>query len=161
MTETPSLRFAERPNPPTPGTAEYDQWAKDSTLSYPGGGLTAAYGNLAQTLNFTGLGFQCNPLETLVAVNSAEVERVIGQPKTSRKSYTYSKQKFSKKNSSLAAAGKPVIVRTAVGDYQARLTGSMSRLVDYFCDNKNLLFDAIWIYSPSGAEYGPISPSQS
>ena len=160
MTETPTLRFAERPNVPSPGTAEYEQWAKDATLSYPGGGLTAAYGNLAQTLNMSGLGFQCDPLQTLVSVNAAQVERVIGQPPGSRKSYTYSKEKFAKKNSSAGAAGLPVIVRTGVGDYQARLTGSMSRLINYFCDNKNLIFDEIWIFSPRGAEYGPITPAQ-
>jgi hypothetical protein len=161
MTTTPEVRFAERPNPPTAGSAEYDRWTKESTLSYPGGGLTAAYGNLAQTLNMTGLSFQCKPTETTVSVNPTNVERVIGQPLSARKGYSYSLKKFSKKNASLAAAGLPVVVRTGVGDYTARLTGPMARLIDYFCDNKNLIFDELWVYSPKGAEYGPITPAES
>lgn len=158
MTQTPTPKFATRPNPPTFPSVEYDQWTKDATLSYPGGGLTAAYGNLAQTLNMSGLGFQCNPLETLVTVNPTSVERVIGQPATARKGTSYSRKKFSKKNSSNAAGGQIVTIRTPVGDYTARLTGSMTRLVDFFCDNANLIFDEVWIYSPRGAAYGPLTP---
>ena len=57
-----------------------------------------------------------------------------------------------------AAAGQQVRVVTSVGEYTARLTGSVSALATYLCDNNNALYDAVYIYSPRGAEYGPFTP---
>jgi hypothetical protein len=158
MTQTPAPRFVTRPTPPAINTPEYDRWTKESALSYPGGTLTSAYGNLVQTISIDSIGFQCSPPEKAVSVPASNPVLTIGQPAISRKSYSYNRKQYAKKNSSLAAAGHQVRVVTAVGEYTARLTGSISALATYLCDNNNALYDAVYVYSPRGAEYGPFTP---
>lgn len=121
--------------------------------------MTASYGNLIQTLAVNTIGFNCNPSTKNVSVPQATVVRTIGGASSTRKAYQYTKKRFNKKNSSLAAAGYPVVIRTQVGDYTARLTGSMEALAAYLCDKSAALYDSVYVYSPRGAEYGPFNPS--
>lgn len=154
MTQTPAPRIATRPNVPAAGTPEYDRWRKEMSLSYAGGNLTSAYGNLIQTINFAEVPFACGDVDTAtISVGAASPVLTIGGPAITRKAYTYTKKKFHKKNSSLAAAGEQVRVVTAVGEYTARLTGSMEALANYFCNNSVHLYDDVTVYSPSGAAY--------
>lgn len=154
MTQTPSPRIAVRPNVPAAGTPEHARWRKEMSLSYAGGNLTAAYGNLIQTINFAAIPFSCGSVDTVtVSVGTASPVLTIGQPPTSRRAYTYTKKKYHKKNSSLAAAGEQVRVVTDVGEYTARLTGTMEALATYFCNNSAQLYGDVTVYSPSGAAY--------
>ena len=159
MTQTPAPRFVTRPTPPSVGTPEYQRWSKESALAFPGGTLTSAYGNLIQTVNLDTIGFQCNPPTKQVSVTSSSVTRTIGGASTTRSAYSFTKKQYSKKNSSSAAAGQPVRVVTSVGEYTARLTGSMSALADFLCANGAAIYDGFSVYSPAGAEYGPFTPS--
>ena len=159
MTATPAPRFVTRPTPPAINTPEYDRWTKESSLSFPGGTITAAYGNLIQTLSIDTIGFNCNPTTVNVSVPPATVTRTIGGATSQRAGYSYVKKQFNKKNSSSAAAGYPIRIRTAVGDYTARLTGSMEAFATYLCNNGPAIYDSIYVYSPRGAEYGPFNPT--
>ena len=159
MTQTPAPRFVTRPTPPNVGTPEYSRWSKEAALAFPGGTLTAAYGNLIQTVSLDSIGFQCNPPTKQVSVTSTSVTRTIGGPSTTRSAYSFTKKQWAKKNSSLAAAGEPVRVVTSVGEYTARLTGSMSALADFLCANGSAIYDGFSVYSPAGAQYGPFTPS--
>jgi hypothetical protein len=151
--------FVQRPTPPAINTPEYERWAKESAVSFAGGTLTAAYGNLIQTLALGSIGFDCNPPTKSVSVPQATVTRTIGGQSTQRKAYQYTKKQFNKKNSSLAAAGEPVVIRTSVGEYTARLTGSMEALATFLCNNGAAIYDSVYVYSPAGAEYGPFNPT--
>lgn len=155
MTQTPTPRFVPRPDPPAAGTWEYKRWAKEASLSYAGGSITSAYGNLAQTFNEVNLQAVCSPTEKQVSVTSATVTNTIGGATSQRAGYTYTKKQYNKTNSSQAAAGEPIRIVTDIGEYEARLTGSMQALATWLCDNGSALFGTIYVYSPRGAAYGP------
>lgn len=159
MTQTPAPKFVTRPDPPAVGTPEYSRWSKETALAFPGGTLTAAYGNLVQTVNLNSIGFQCNPPTKQVSVTSTSVTRTIGGASSTRSAYSFTKKQYNKKNAGSAAAGEPVRVVTSVGEYTARLTGSMSALADFLCANGAAIYDGFSVYSPAGAEYGPFVPS--
>ena len=159
MTQTPVPRFETRPSVPSVGTPEYQRWSKETALSYPGGALTSTYGNLIQTVALSSIGFQCNPPTKQVSVTSTSVTRTIGGPSSTRSAYSFTKKQYNKKNSGNAAAGQPVRIVTSVGEYTARLTGSMAALAEFLCANKAAIYDGFSVYSPAGAEYGPFAPS--
>lgn len=153
MTQTPQPKFAIRPEPPLVNSFDYRRWSKEYSLSYNGGSLTSAYGNLIQTINFAGIPMSCEATSKNVSVGASSVVRTIGQPATARKAYTYTRKSYYKKNGSLAAGGEPVRVITDVGEYTARLTGSMEALVTYICANRGQLYGDVTIYSPAGSRY--------
>jgi len=157
MTATPTPMFAQRPNPPAINTTEYERWSKEQAIAFNGGTLTSAYGNLIQTFSLDAIGFSCTAPTTSVSVPATTVTRTIGGASTQRASYQYTKKQFNKKNSSLGAAGHPVRIVTSVGEYTARLTGSMEAFATFLCDNPAALYDSIYVYSPRGAEYGPFT----
>ena len=155
MTQTPTLYFATRPDPPAINTPEYVAWSRKQSIAFTGGTLTATYGNLVQTLNISGLADVCATTSQSVSVPSHTRTNTIGGAATSVAGFQYTRQKINKKNSSLSAAGDPIVISTDIGTYQARLTGSISALHDWLCRNTGLLYSAITVYSPSGAAYGP------
>lgn len=157
MTDTPMPRFVVRPTVPVVGSPGYNYWAKEQTIAYEGGTLTSAYGNLIQTLALGSLATQCAPPTRSVSVTSSTVVRTIGQPGSSRKAYTFVKKQYRKKNGGAAAAGEVVRIVTSVGEYDARLTGSMQALADYLCANRAAIYDPFTVYSPAGAAYGPFT----
>lgn len=159
MTQTPSVRFATRPDVPGINTSEYDRWTKESSISFDGGSLTAAYGNLIQTLNISGLSFNCNPPTKNVSVPPATVTRTIGGATSQRAGYSYTKKQFNKMNSSLSAGGQPITVVTGVGEYTARLTGSLEAFATFLCDNTSVIYDSVYFFSERGASYGPFNPT--
>lgn len=159
MEDTPTLMAATRPAVPNVGTPEYARWSKESSIAFDGGTLTAAYGNLIQTLDMDAIGFSCSAATKQVSVTSSAPVLTIGQPPISRKTYTYTKKQFNKKNAGSAAAGEPVRIVTSVGEYTARLTGSIESLATFLCTNSAAIYDAFDVYSPRGAAYGPFTPS--
>ena len=159
MTQTPTPMFVTRPSPPIVSNPEYERWAKEAALTFPGGSLTSAYGNLIQTVALGSLTSVCNPPTKSVSVKSHSRTNTIGGTATNVAAHNYVKSQYPKKNSSGGAAGEPVRVVTSVGEYQARLTGSMQDLAEYLCANGAAIYDAFWVYSPSGAQYGPFTPS--
>jgi hypothetical protein len=151
--------FAQRPDPPAINTPELDQWTKERAISFAGGTLTAAYGNLIQTFSLDAIPNNCNPSTKNVTVGPATVTRTIGGASTQRAGYSYVKKQFNKKNSSAGAAGYQVLIVTSVGEYTARLTGSMDAFATFLCDNGQALYDTIRVYSPRGADYGTFTPT--
>ena len=128
-------------------------------MSFNGGTLTAAYGNLIQTFWLSGIGFNCNPPTKNVSVPPTTVTRTIGGTTSQRAGYAYTKKQFNKKNSSLAAGGEQILIVTGVGEYTARLTGSLEDFATFMCDNTGLIYDSIYFYSERGAQYGPFNPT--
>lgn len=159
MTQTPDLRFVQRPSPPNVSDPEYKRWAQEAALTYPGGTLTSAYGNLIQTIALSSVGTMCNPPTTSVSVKAHTRTNTIGGTASNVAAHNYVKSQYPKKNSSAGAAGEPVRVVTSVGEYDARLTGSMQDLSAFLCANGPAIYDAFWVYSPSGAQYGPFTPT--
>ncbi len=157
MTQTPSLYFAVRPDPPAINTPEYVAWSREQSISFEGGTVTATYGNLIQTFNLPGLTDACSRTSISVSVPSHSRTNTIGGASTTVSGFQYTRQQFNKKNSSLGAAGEPIVIRTDIGQYQARLTGSMTAFADWICKNTGTLYSAITVYSPSGAAYGPFA----
>lgn len=153
MTQTPTPRFAIRPDVPLVNSFDYRRWSKQFTLSYEGGSITSTYGNLIQTINFSGIPVACNNATKPVSVGATTVVRTIGQPGTPRKAYNYNKPQYYKKNSSLAAGGYPIRVVTDVGEYTARLSGDISALAKYICSHTGQLYGDVSVFSPSGAQY--------
>lgn len=158
MTATPL--FATPPTPPAAGSAEEKRWAKDSSISWNGGSMTAAYGNLAQT-------FSLSALQTVCA-GSIDVQRsgytttrtnTIGGSSKSVTVPSTTYKRYPKHNASLAAAGEAFRIVTPLGEYTARVTGDIQDFVAYLCANSSALYGTITVYSGRGAEYGPFSPS--
>jgi hypothetical protein len=158
MTQTPSPRFATRPPIPGVGTPEYVRWSKEFALPFAGGTLSSAYGNMVQTFNLAGYTNYCAATSINVSRTSSSVVNTIGGSAITRAGTTYVKKQYKKKNAGLAAAGETVVIRTDVGEFEARLTGSMQSLVEFVCANSGLLYGPIEVFSPSGASYGPFNP---
>lgn len=159
MTQTPAPRYVTRPDAPSINTPEYDRWTKESAVSFKGGSLSATYGNLIQTLNVAGIGFNCNPPTKNVSVPAATVTYTIGGPSATRKSFSYSKKQFNKKNSSMSAGGQPVRIVTGVGEYTGRLTGNLEDFAAFLCENSAFIYDSVYFFSERGAQYGPFNPT--
>lgn len=159
MTQTPDLRFVQRPSPPNVSDPEYKRWAQEAALTYEGGSLTSAYGNLIQTVAVSSLTPVCNPPTKSVSVKAHTRINTIGGATSNVAAHNYVKSQYPKKNSSAGAAGEPVRVVTSVGQYEARLSGSMQDLATYLCANGSAIYDPFWVYSPSGAQYGPFNPT--
>ena len=157
MTQAPTPYFATRPDPPAINTPEYVIWSRDQSISFTGGTVTAAYGNLIQTFNLPGIADTCATTSKSVSVSGHTRTNTIGGASTVVAGYQYTRTQFNKKNSSLGAAGEPIIIRTDIGQYQARLTGSMTAFADWICKNTGLLYSEVTVYSPSGAAYGPFT----
>ena len=154
----PEPRLVDRPTPPQPNTPDYDRWTKQQAISWEGGSITAAWGNIVQTWNLDTLNYMCQEKKTITVTKSSH-QRVntIGQPATNVSGTTYTQTVYPKKTSSLAAAGEVVRIVTDIGEYTARLTGPMELFAKFACDNVNAQFGSMTIYSPRGASYGPIS----
>ena len=155
MTQTPSLYFATRPTPPAINTPEYNVWSRDQSISFNGGTLTAAYGNLIQTFNLAGVTDACSSTSKSVTVKQHSRVNTIGGPSITVQSFQYTRQQFNKKNSGMAAAGEPIVIRTDIGEYTARLTGGVNAFAAWICANTGLLYGPVSFFSPNGAPYGP------
>ena len=161
MTQTPTPKFFLRPTPPQAGTPEYTRWSQDASLTYDGGSVTAAYGNLVQTFAEGAIGNKCAPSTKQVNVSSTTVTNTIGGTTSQRAGYAYTRKQWNKQNSSQAAGGLPIVIKTDLGEFEARLHGSMTALNEWLCANPLALFDSVWIYSPRDAQYGPFNPISS
>lgn len=159
MTQTPMPRFVTRPDAPSVSNPEYARWSKEASLTYEGGSLTSAYGNLVQTVAVGSLNPICNPPTKSVSVKAHTRTNTIGGATTNVAAHNYVLSQYPKKNSSAGAAGETVRVVTSVGEYDARLTGSMEALASYLCANGQAIYDPFWVYSPRGAQYGPFTPT--
>ena len=156
MTATPY--FLTRPTPPAASTDEYTRWKKESTLNFPGGYLTATYGNLIQTFTMSGTD-ACSGTQVDSTRKAHSRTNTIGGASISVAQAQYSYTKYPKRNGGNAAGGQPITVVTSVGSYTARLGGDIQDLVGWLCGNGTAqLYDAIEFVSPNGAHYGPFSP---
>ena len=158
MTATPL--FATPPVIPIAGSNEEKRWAKESSISWNGGSMTAAYGNLAQTFSMSSLQSVCtNAVDVQRAGYTVTRTNVIGGGSTSVSVPASTYKRYPKHNASLAAGGEPFRIVTPVGEYTARVTGDVQDFVKYLCDNRNALIGTLYVYSGRGTEYGPFNPS--
>jgi len=160
MTDTPTVRFATRPNPPVVTDLEYEAWSRRGTLNYDGGYIEATYGDLIQTWSL-GETDACAGQSRAVVRTSSTRTNTIGGATTPVAGSNYVYTAYPKRNSSLAAGGALFTVHTDIGSYTARVGGDVQTLIAYVCNNTNQLYSPISIQSASGAWYGPFSPSDS
>jgi hypothetical protein len=148
-----------RPDIPEAGSEEDKRWRKENSISWNGGSLTAAYGNIVQTWNADG--------NNLIDDTKVEVDRAGYSAKRKNKysdeavtvtvpSGTYTR--YPRHNSSLAAGGEAYRIQTDVGEYTARVSGDVQDFIKYLIEKRSSLFGPIWIYTGNGAEYGPFNP---
>ena len=156
MTATPY--FTSIPTPPQAGTDEYTRWTKESTLNFPGGYITATYGNLIQTFSMTGTD-ACDGTTVSVTRKAHDRVNTIGGSSTPIAQKNFSYKKYPKRNGGSAAGGELITITTSVGSYTARLGGDIQDLVGWLCGNgTGQLYSSIDITSPNGAHYGPFAP---
>lgn len=158
MTATPTPRFVGLPTPPQPNTPEYKRWAKEASLSFPGGSLTATYGNLVQTFSLAGMSAACTASPLNVSRKGHSRVNTIGGPTTSVAAASYTLKRYPSKRSGNAAAGQPIEIVTDIGSYTARLTGDIQDFVSYLCGNGSNFIGNFSFYSEHGTEFGPFGP---
>lgn len=130
------------------------------TLAYPGGTITAARGNLEQTLAVgSASSAYCQAATESFSRTGHQRVNKIGGTATSVKATTVSVKKYPTGTTNQAAAGQAVEVLTGAGSYTARVTGSMQALVAYLCSIENTVFDYMTVVSQQGTIYGPIGPA--
>ena len=157
---TPTPRFAVRPSVPAAGSPLDLQWRKSLTLAYPGGSITAARGNLEQTLSIgSAQSAYCQAATESISRSGHQRVSKIGGPAVSVKATTYSVKKYPTGTTNQAAAGQAVEVLTGAGSYTARVTGTMQALMAHLCSIENTVFDYITVVSQQGTIYGPIGPA--
>jgi len=156
----PTLYFATRPDVPSVGTDDYNRWKKESTLNFPGGYITATYGNLIQTFAMTGTG-ACDGVQSSVSRRSHTRTNVIGGDSKTIGATSFTVTKYPKRNSTGAAAGQAITISTAVGSYSARLGGDIQDFAGWLCSDggKSQIYDTVNFTSGHGAHYGPFGPA--
>ena len=155
---TSEVRFVPRPTPPQAGTDEYSRWTREATMNFPGGFLTATYGNLIQTFTMTSTD-ACSGTTKNVSRKSYTRTNTIGGDAKTIGATTFSYVAYPKRNGGNAASGQAITVVTPVGSYVARLGGDIQDFVGWLCGNgTGQLYGNISFYSGRGAEYGPFAP---
>lgn len=160
MTDTPTVQFATRPNPPAVTDLEYQAWSRQATLNYNGGYIEATYGDLIQTWSL-GATDACAGVATAVVRSQSSRTNTIGGATTTVAGSNYVYTAYPKRNSSLAAGGDVYTIHTDIGTYTARVGGDVQGLIAYVCTVTNQLYSPISIQSSAGAWYGPFVPSDS
>ena len=157
---TPMPRFAQRPSVPPAGSPLDLQWRKELTLAYPGGSITSARGNLEQTFLILGAATSVcqSPAESISRTGHSRVNK-IGGPSTSVRATTYTVKKYPTASTGQAAAGQEYLVRTGVGNYTARVTGSLQALTAYLCSIENTIFDFVQVVTQRGTKSPLIGPA--
>ena len=160
MTDTPTVQFATRPNPPAVTSPEYQAWSRVATLNYDGGYIEATYGDLIQTWSLGSTDACAGQARAVVRAASTRTNTIgMGSTPVAGANYVYTA--YPKRNSSLAAGGDLFTIHTTIGSYTARVGGDVQGLIAYVCNKTNQLYDSISIQSSSGAWYGPFVPSDS
>ena len=153
--------FAEPPAPPEPGTQDDLYWRKEFTLNYAGGSITAARGNILQTMNVDAAANFCDVPTISVTVKKHPRTNVIGGLSREIDAHTYSVKQYPISRASSADGGQAITVVTPLGEYTARLSGSAADFSEYLCANLNILYGATSFVTERGTQYGPFSPGSS
>ena len=158
MTEA-STRLLSPPEPPEAGSAEEDLWAKEVSLNFDGGYIKSAYGNIVQTWNLT---TELNPnIDEGVGRIGYQVNRVL-KIGTLGKNVNYpptTYRKFPRRNASGAAGGEQWTFVTEQGSFHARVSGDVQDVITYIELLTGSLFSTLFVYTGSGAQYGPFAPT--
>ena len=155
MTATPY--FATRPDVPAAGSDEVLYWRKEFTVNYEGGSLTAARGNILQTLNVEGATNFCSVEDKNVSVKAHPRQNSIGGATKSIAGFSYSIKAYPISRAAQADGGQPITVVTDIGEYTARLSGSAAAFAGYLCGNINVLYGATSFVTEKGTFYGPFT----
>ena len=156
---TPYL--AVRPSPPETGSDIDKLWRKTRAISYDGGYISAAYGNLVQTFTMSGADPACDSKDVQATVKGHDRVLTIGGTSKTIAQFSKNYKVFPGKTGSNAAAGESITVVTDIGEYEARMGGDVQTLIQYLCDNKGSMYGPVYIYSARGKEYGPFGPTSS
>jgi len=155
MTVTPF--FAQRPEVPAAGSDEDKYWRKEFTVNYEGGSITAARGNILQTLNVDGATNFCTAEDKNVSVKAHPRTNTIGGASKSIGAFNYSIKAYPISRAAQADGGQPITVVTDIGEYTARLSGSAADFAGYLCGNINVLYGATSFVTEKGTFYGPFT----
>lgn len=158
MEAAPRFVLPPRPSPPDAGTDEHDRWCRDLTITYDGGTLTSAYGNIVQTWAPGDLPNAIKPKEINRASYEAKRQNKIGGDIKTVKVPAGTYKKYPSMNGSQAAGGELFTFDTRDGIFSARVTGDIQALVAHIAGSRMQQFQEFTVYSGSGAIYGPFTP---
>ncbi len=131
-----------------------DADARDFTLNYEGGSLTMPLGNIKNIFGDDFVDLSPEPETVKVTVSGRTVTRVIGGPSKQLVPFSYEYKQWPTSEANNAAAGKVCIFTwtDSDGDWQGRVTGSMSDLGSYLNDKSP---KTINFRTQRGTKYGP------
>ena len=131
-----------------------DPDARDFTLNYEGGSLTMPLGNLKDIFGDDFDDLSPEPEDTKVTVSQQTRVRVIGGESKTILPYTYTYKQWPTSEANNSAAGKVCIFtwKDSDGDWQGRVSGSMSDLGTYLNDKSP---KTINFRTQRGTKYGP------
>lgn len=152
-------RFATRPEPPAAGSEEEDRWARESTIVFDGGYIKSAYGNLVQTWNVGSLLDPCAAIDVNRKAYSVERTLSIGMGSKTVNYSAATYKRFPRRNSSSAAGGEIWTFVTDIGKYTARVSGDVQTVTQWICDNQNVQYGTLEVYTNRNAFYGTFGAS--
>jgi len=131
-----------------------DPDARDLTLNYPGGSLTAPLGTLKALLGDDYSGLTPVPETKQVSVKSHSRVRVIGGAPSNVTGFSYEMTQWPTSQANNAASGSVVMLSWdgSDGDWVARVTGAFSSLGIFFVANST---KPVTFRSERGTKYGP------
>ena len=158
MTETAPM-FIGRPSPPEIGSDSDFTWRQIRAISYQGGYISSAYGNLVQTFALTERETTCQSKNVSTTVKGHDRYNTIGGAKTTVAQFSKNYKVFPGKTSSMAAGGDPITIITDLGSFTARMGGDVQTLIQYLCDNRASMYGPTYIVTARGKQYGPYGPN--
>lgn len=159
MEATPRFVVPPRPTPPAAGTKEHERWCRDATVSYDGGSITTAYGNLVQVWSPGEVDAVCQGMKQVNRASyEAKRQNVIGGDEKTVKVSGSTYKAFPRVNGGLAAGGKPFTFVTSDGDFTARVSGDVQALIAHLCGLKMQQYITFYVHTDRGAKYGPFNP---
>lgn len=133
-----------------------DMNARRLTINYDGGSLEMAVGNIKSLFADNLISDFTKGVEETVTVKGHERVRVIGGPKTTVASNTYTYTQFPSSGNSQAAGGEEVLFswEGSEGWWTGRVNGPLWKLAEYL--NSTVPFPAFF-KAKGGRTYGPFS----
>lgn len=130
--------------------------ARRLTINYDGGSLEMAVGNIKSLFADNLISDFTKGVEETVTVKGHERVRVIGGPKTTVASNTYTYTQFPSSGNSQAAGGEEVLFswEGSEGWWTGRVNGPLWKLAEYL--NSTVPFPAFF-KAKGGRTYGPFS----
>lgn len=131
---------------------------REATLNFEGGSLTTTRGVVAAMFNDASFISTCAFVEVERSRKSYTRTDYIGAENQIVGASSWTQKKYPSQTKSIAAGGEPIQLKIKGEWWGARLSGNHESFMQFLCDGKDDLSDAIAWRSARGTLYGPIVP---